>query len=124
MKKLALAFSLLLLPAVAQANVRNCNAALVTAGICANATDQLVYYSLSTTDPDGAGPQRSLAVRLLDSICLVENYQSATDGTKAEFADRVLKERVLNYYMHREQDLTFVGTKPAYEQADPVPVIP
>jgi hypothetical protein len=125
MRKL-LALCLLLLAAPASGSVRNCTAALVTAGICASATDVLLAYSISTTDPDGAGVKLAPSVALVEGIAFQFNYQATVGGvanpeSKSQFADRMMRSEVLpNYYrlwIRRLADLD----RQAREDADPTP---
>jgi hypothetical protein len=97
MKKVALVVcSLLFVCGGAQAGTRSCSAALVTAGICVNASDVLVFYSLSTTDPDGAGPRVSVATQVVEGCAIHYGYQVTIGGianpeAKTAFCDRMLK---------------------------------
>lgn len=91
-----LPIAILFLPLSVHAGIRNCNASLVTGGICNSSTDGLLFFSLSTTDPDGAGPRVSQAIQVQEGCALLYQYQSTINGvsnpeTKAAFCERTIR---------------------------------
>ncbi len=90
--------ALLSLAAVpASAGVRNCTSALVTGGICNAASDGLLFFSMSTVDPDGAGPRVAPATQVQEGCALMYQYQATINGspnseTRAQFCERALRQ--------------------------------
>lgn len=124
---------------------RNCTAAFVTSGICTVATDRLLYYSISTVDPDNGGPRLALASELVEGIAIAHSYQATvictpalvTAGTcsqvqldagasvpnpetKANFADRIIR-RNLAGYVRLYREAREEADKRARLAADPSP---
>jgi hypothetical protein len=71
-----LAFLLLLVASPALAGTKACTAAMVTAGICRTTADVAVCVSVSTVDPDTAGPLLAPSALVLDAFTSLENWQT------------------------------------------------
>jgi len=123
------ALLLFALPSSVSAGVRNCTAALVTSGICTNASDQLVYFSLPTTDPDAAGPRVAISTQVVEGCALYFGYQTTIAGspnpeTKPAFCDRMMRTdflRALGALYYASQAEQVKQTTIAATPADSVP---
>lgn len=126
--------ALLLLAALADpaaAGTRLCNANLASAtcgNVCDASGDGLLYYSLSRTDPDGAGPRVSLSDKVGGALCDLFNYQATlADGAPnpescPQFADRMLAAAIREYVV-RWLDKQDAAGKDERLAVDPVPEI-
>ena len=93
---LAVVFIVAAIPQQAYAGIRSCSSVLVTGGICTTASDGLLYFSLSTSDPDGAGPRVSVSTQVQEGCAVYFQYQPLINGlanpeSKAVFCERQLR---------------------------------
>jgi len=76
-----LAAILFIVSAASFAGTRPCTTALVTAGICRATSDVVYTLSISTTDPDGAGPLPTPSALIQDAFTSVLNYMTPVNCT-------------------------------------------
>jgi hypothetical protein len=76
MKKILFSLVLVLSSKASWAGTRNCNAALVTAGLCRSTADVIYVLPISTADPDGAGPQVSPSALVVAAFTTLYGYSS------------------------------------------------
>ena len=115
----------LLAAAPLSAGTRLCNATLVSQNVCRVNSDALYSLSISTTDPDGAGPKQAPSVLLQDAfaalygwsanmtctpemvtatICNSGQLGTPVAITKAQFADMLVRRYIMNELKrYREQ---------------------
>lgn len=117
MRRLVIALVLTACAGAAGANIRNCNAALVSAGVCPNTAHALLSYAINTADPDNGGPEVAHSQLILDAYSQQFNWQATTvciqemvnQGTcnsgqlgtqvsesKTQFTDRMIRRQVLS----------------------------
>lgn len=122
--KRALALSALLLASCPlYAGTRNCNATLASGtcnNICSAGGDALLYFSISQTDPDGAGPLLPLSTRLVEALAWAFNYQEGAE-TKVQFAERVIRENIFRELILRHDNHLEELAKQARLAANPPP---
>lgn len=126
-----IALLLAIVAAPAFAGARLCNATLASAtcsNVCNAAGDGLLYFSISRTDPDGAGPLVSLSDELSAALCATFNYQTTVAGgganpeSCASFAERMIRDRFREWlanYRERQEEVK----KQAAIAANPAPAI-
>lgn len=114
---------LALLPTSTLAATRNCNATLASVtcnNVCSNSGDALLFYSIPTTDPDGAGPLLSVSTRLIEAISWSYNYQAGAE-TKAQFAERMIRQRIFPDLISAWENFLDEQAKAARLLSNPVP---
>lgn len=105
------------------AGTRNCNATLASGtcnNICSAGGDALLYFSISQTDPDGAGPLLPLSTRLVEALAWAFNYQEGAE-TKVQFAERVIRENIFRELILRHDNYLEELAKQARLAANPPP---
>jgi len=125
----ALLTMLMTLASPAVAAVRPCTSALVTAGLCNSTSDVLVSYSLSTVDPDGAGPRVAMATQFSEGCAITFDYQAIINGvanpeTKSAFCDRVMKSVLFKSFADRYYNALAEATKQQTIVATPADIVP
>ncbi len=118
MRRAMVGMLLLLTALPAAGGVRACNSALVTGGICNSASDGLLFFSMSTVDPDGAGPRVSQATQVQEGCALMYQYQATVNGapnteTKSQFCERMIRQVLFRAF----QDFYYRATADAARDA-------
>lgn len=125
------------------AGTKACNGTLVTQGVCPTTGYSVLFYAVSTADPDGAGPRPTDVQLVLDAFAATYGYSATTTCTqqmvnqgtcssgqlgtvvaesKAQFADRKLREHILGV-VARYQAATAIAAAEAAAAAETPPVV-
>lgn len=134
-------FALMATPALA--GTKACNATLVAQGVCPSTAYQVLFYAVSTADPDGAGPRPTDVNLILDAftatfgwtgttvctqqlvnqgVCIAGQLGTVVPITKAAFTDAFVRAHFVAV-VRRYLESQAVAAAQAATAAEPDPVM-